>query len=315
MMEEAAVRRIIYGINRAIEEAQWYLDKHKFNEEIGPDDEKFDAYDYNKKMAEYYGENAALLIISFLNSSNSLTNIYNSLLSKIDGKSITSVGHNIDDEDGTEYSFLPVWETYLRHFRLGITAIGGAVPAEKLATLDNICTGIGKAIQHLFEKDIIDKPDREEVVKQISYALIQSVFHDTVPDGDIKFQHLDGRVTRPDAAVESLRVCLEFKFAENEAELIAAIGSVIDDMSVYGDARYDVFRAVFYVTYDITQEHFDNLFRDRLKKIKPRFEWQAFLSKGPGARKPRGRKGATLAPSAAANPPAPARPHVVGQEG
>jgi hypothetical protein len=129
------------------------------------------------------------------------------------------------------------------------------------------------------------KPDREEPVKQLGFQLLKAPFPDTEPDGGIRFKLADGTSRKPDAAIPSLRLCVEFKFANDAAELSLRVDEIVADMSAYGDPRYDLFRAVVYAPYDdASQQRLDDLLRERMQNIHPRYEWKVFLAKGPGGR-------------------------------
>jgi hypothetical protein len=160
---------------------------------------------------------------------------------------------------------------------LGVAAVGGVISNERLEIVDAICSGLGEAVAYSVDKQWILAPDKETPIKYLAFQLLKAAFPDTHPDGGITFMLPDGQYRKPDAAIPSLRLCVEFKYANDETELGQCVDGIVADMSAYGDPRYDKFRAVVFVPYSgASQDKLQSQVSHRMKKVRPHYEWRVF---------------------------------------
>jgi hypothetical protein len=193
-----------------------------------------------------------------------------------------------DIEANEQYFHFPAQAAVERFFDLGLAAVGGVISAERLEILDSICSGMGNSVARFIEKCWIEPPSKETTIKEVGFALLKAAFPDTEPDGGISFKLADGKMRKPDAAIPSLRVCIEFKYANDAAELGNRVDEIVADMSAYGDARYDSFRAVIFAPYEGAAEStLEYLMKERTKNVRPRKEWKTFLVNAAGGRRHR----------------------------
>jgi hypothetical protein len=290
MYDEAALRRLVSRLRRDLLELPERIEYFAKAEPPGHDDYDYDYYRAAEYQARTAIENMVLLVSALLLSTPMLIDIYNEFRKSLPNDLLE---WRWDMFDGERYLECPARSAVERFSELGIAALGGIISAERLEVLDNICAGLGDAITRFIGHGWMQPPNRETPVRQFGFILLKASFPDTEPDGGIIFRLADGTERRPDGAIPSLRLCIEFKYANNEEELSQRVDEIVADMSAYGDPRYDKFRAVFFVptSYDgVTQDHLRTLVRERLRNVRPQYEWEVFLVKAAGGRQRRSRR-------------------------
>jgi hypothetical protein len=126
---------------------------------------------------------------------------------------------------------------------------------------------------------------RRRVVPQ-SETDIQTVMHDYLgvyfPSYTTKV-HVHGSLKnfKPDGGIVSLKTAIEFKFAENESEVIIALDGIFEDIAGYsGSDDWRVFYAVVYQTEPFVSE---TRFRAELDRAAAK-HWHPVLVNGKGKR-------------------------------
>lgn len=285
MHDEAALRRLVSRLRQDLlklpEELEYFA---KVKRETPPGHDDFDPDDFQaaEYRATYAIENAVHLVGALLMSTPMLMELYASFRKSLPLNLIDHKWHRYEDELYVEF---PAQNALARFFDLGIAALGGVISAERLEIVDSICARLGEVVAELVRLQWMSPPDKETPIRLLGFQLLKAAFPDAEPDGGIRFRLVDGTSRRPDTAIPSLRLCVEFKFANDKAELSQRVDEIVADMSAYGDPRYDLFRAVVFAPYEgVTQESLQTLVRERMKNVHPRCEWQVFPAKGPGGR-------------------------------
>jgi REase_DpnII-MboI len=131
-------------------------------------------------------------------------------------------------------------------------------------------------------KDRGIEPSNEAEVRKCVYDLLIHVFPDAVRESSI-IQNT--KTYKPDLGVKSLKVAAEYKFADSEQEVKAAIGGLYEDMRGYsGSNDWTYFYAVVYMTDAFfTQQQIMAEF----KHTKADANWKPILVIGKGSRKSR----------------------------
>jgi len=285
MYDEAALARLIARLRQELLTLQRELAYFAKEARVSHRDPNFDPHEQEvaEHIALYSIENAIYLVEALLLSRPALADLYKHFKESLPAKLLEHEWGRYDWDE--QYVDFPAQNAVERFFDLGVAAIGGTISSERIEILDNICAGIGEAIRDFADRGWMPVPGKETPIKHLGFRLLKSAFPDAEPDGEISFKLPDGRVRKPDAAIPSLRVCVEFKYANDAAELNQRVDEIVADMSAYGDPRYDKFRAVVFAAYDgISNEELQKLLKHRLENIRLTYEWRAFLVRSVGRR-------------------------------
>lgn len=112
---------------------------------------------------------------------------------------------------------------------------------QDLVRLQQILEGTPKLI-----RDQGLQPRSEKEVRTAMYGLLLHFFPDTVREVPIAKV---SKTYKPDIGIRSLKVGIEYKFADSELELKTCIGGIFEDILGYsGSADWTTFYAVIYMT-------------------------------------------------------------------
>jgi hypothetical protein len=286
MHDETAIRRLVARLRQERQNLSKELnDFAELDRVTDPDDKRFDPQERDrlKSFAQFRIENIVHLLRALLRSEPMLTELRTAFEKELPAKLLKYKFRR--EDDGEPYFDFSAQNVVDRFFDLGVAALGGVISAERLAIVDAICGGLGETVACFVGRGWMTPPDREEPIKALGFQLLRAAFPDTEPDGHIVFKLADGGSRRPDAAIPSLRLCVEFKYANDAAQLGRCVDELVADMSAYGDPRYDLFRAVVFAPYaGASQDTLETLVRERMKNVHLRGEWKVFLTKAPGGR-------------------------------
>jgi hypothetical protein len=287
MHDDAALRRLVSRLRQDLLKLPGELEHFAKVMRVKPDDDNFDPdeQDQSEYFAKRAIENAVYLVGVLLLSTPMLRELHDEFRKLLPENLIKHKWQRYEDE---LYVTFPAQDVVERFFDLGVAGVGGVISAERLEILDNICAGLGEAVAALVERTLIQSPDRETPIKHLGFCMLKAAFPDAQRDGEVNFRLPSGETRKPDAAIPSLRVCVEFKYANSETELSQRVDEIAADMSAYGDPRYDKFRAVVFAPYDgASNEKLQELLEHKMTNVRPHYEWKAFLVQAAGGRKRR----------------------------
>lgn len=156
----------------------------------------------------------------------------------------------VQDEDTEDVSSTPY-----DFIRLVISTLAGpSTPTDKsakvtaqLEVLEHVLRSTAKIVNAQAGTHNISI-DSEKAVRDIMHAFLGNVFPDYSSD------EKSAKVLKPiksfvaDAVVHSLRAAIEFKFADNVAEVKTAYEGILTDLSAYNDKHWRYYYSVVYMT-------------------------------------------------------------------
>jgi REase_DpnII-MboI len=123
------------------------------------------------------------------------------------------------------------------------------------------------------------EPRNEAEIKNSIYKLLIHVFPDTVREIPIS---KISKVYKPDIGIRSLKIAIEYKFADSAEELKKSIGGIFEDIQGYeGSEDWKTFYAVIYQT-----DHYMTPFQieEEFKLSNVNHNWKPILVFGKGKR-------------------------------
>lgn len=284
-MQEDVLRRLASIVRERLRKLKKNLDEYADARDT-MDVEEPEIVDTLGRDAQQEAENLVHLVRVLLRSGEALSHIRLDFEERLPSEFLTFEWDEIDEHiKFADFPIVPILERFLD---LGVAAHGAVVSGEQLFALDRICESLGATIGGLNKACGLPLPNGETPVKKLGFELIKAVFPDALPDGNVSFHLANNQVRKPDAAIPSLRTCIEFKFADDAKALGKALDELAADISAYGDARYDIFRGVIYAPYsEDAKADFDQMWKERRNKFKSTTEWVVFVAYGPGGRSKR----------------------------